>query len=140
MIRGFNIAVFISLVFGAIGYSMEGSPIRWFIVSFILQIAVTFLMNTAIRAWAQVQTNKLIADRENLIHRNTCVVKCAVCDEPHEMELSLALPNEYRCVKCKSLNSVGVSVSNVQKTEIIPEGVITTDILSKISETANLSG
>jgi hypothetical protein len=138
MARGINIALIISLLLAAVGYFTEGSPIRWFAVTLFIQIVGTYMVNSAIRAWAQVQTNKLIAERENLVYRNLVSVRCAVCEELHDMEISVRLANEYRCAKCKSLNAVGVTVQNVQKTEIIPNGLITTDTIEQYTKNPNI--
>ena len=65
------------------------------------------------------------------------VVKCAVCGEPNEVEINLKTKNEFRCKKCGALNGVQVSIENVQKTEMIPDGLITTEILNRMSEEQN---
>jgi phage FluMu protein Com len=127
----------ISSLLAMVGYFTGGNPIQWFGISLVLQYVVFFIINTVTKAVAQMHINRLEVQRLNAIDENRVRIKCAVCGEPHDIIVKVGQTNEFRCERCKSLNTVTVSVSNFQKTEIAPDSVITEDTVNKLKEKLN---
>lgn len=84
-----------------------------------------------------MRLNKLEIDRLNAIDENRVRIACAVCDDPNDIVIKVGDVNEFRCSKCKSLNTVNVKISNYQKTEIFPDGVITEAFIEKMKDKNN---
>lgn len=78
-----------------------------------------------------MRLNRLEVERLNALDENRVLINCAVCKDPNDIIVKVGEENEFRCEKCKSLNSVKVSVSNYQKTEFV-DGILTEDVIDKI--------
>ena len=127
----------VSGLLAIIGYFTGGSPLQWFGISLVLQYIIFFIVNTVTKAVAQMYINRLEVQRLNAIDENKVRIKCAVCEDPNDVVIKVGKSNEFRCERCKSLNSVSVSISNFQKTEIPSDTVITEDTVNKLKEKLN---
>jgi phage FluMu protein Com len=133
MINGFLLTFVISLAFGVLGYFTGHNFIEWAGIAFISQFVVFFIVNMVTKTIMQMQLNKLEVSRLNAIDQNRVRIKCAVCHEPNDVIIRVGEENEFRCERCKSLNSISVSIDNFQKTEIpTTNGILTEDVIKKI--------
>jgi transcription elongation factor Elf1 len=135
MITGFLLTFVISLAFGVLGYFTGHNFIEWAGIAFISQFVVFFIVNMVTKTIMQMQLNKLEVSRLNAIDENRVRIKCAVCGEYNDVVIRVGQENEFRCVKCNSLNSISVNIENYQKTEIpTTNGILTEDIIKKLEE------
>jgi phage FluMu protein Com len=134
MVISILITFVVSTLFAVIGYFTGGDIFRWFFVSFICQFIFFFILNTITKTVVQMRLNRLEVERLNALDENKVLINCAVCKDPNEVIIKVGQENEFRCERCKSLNSVKVSVSNYQKTEFV-DGIITEDVIDKIKAT-----
>ena len=83
-----------------------------------------------------MRLNRLEVERLNALDENKVRIECSVCEDPNDIVLKINRDNEFRCERCKSLNTVKLSISNFQKTEILG-GVITEDVVSQLKTSQN---
>jgi hypothetical protein len=136
MLISFLITLCVSTIFGFIGFFSGGGFFIWFFTSFVLQYVIFFIVNSVTKAIVQMQINRLEVERLNKIDENRVRIKCSVCKELNDVIIDIKGENEFRCIKCGSLNSVSVAISNFQKTEFL-DGVITEDIVKKLKKEAD---
>lgn len=135
MINGFLLTFVISLAFGVLGYFTGHNFIEWTGIAFISQFVVFFIVNMTTKTLVQMQLNRLEVARLNALDENRVRIKCAVCGEPNDVVIKIGEQNEFRCVKCKSLNGISINIDNYQKTEIpTTNGILTEDVIKKLEE------
>lgn len=132
MIVSILITLCISFIFGVIGYFTGGDIVRWFSISLVLQYVIFFIINSITKTLAQMHINRMEVERLNAIDQNKAKIECAVCGEPNEAFIKINENNEFRCERCKSLNSINVTISNYQKTEMLDNGIITEDVVNTL--------
>lgn len=132
---GLLVTFIISFILGSVGFFTGGDFLRWFFISLFVQFGIFFIINLITKTYAQIQINRLEVERLNAIEKNTARIKCVVCGEINEVVIDINAPNEFRCKKCSSLNSVHVQISNAQKTEINDvNGVFTEDSIRELAK------
>ena len=140
MLRSLLITCSIGVGFGLVGLFTGGDFLRWFGISFVSQFVLFFIFNSLSKSFFQLQINRLEVERINAMEKNNVEINCALCNEINEIVVNVAEINEFRCVKCNSLNTVRTEISNYHKTEIIPNsGIITEDVLNKIKKDLDVS-
>lgn len=126
--RGLITVLFFSLVFTFIAFVFDADYWKWFWVSFFGQFIVFALFNTTLKVWSQVQVNKLKVERLNAIDKNIAPIRCAACGDLNDVYINVKYPdnNSFKC-KCGITNSVLISITNAQKTDILydTDGILT---------------
>ncbi len=136
MIVSILLTLVVSTSFAIIGYFTGGDIYRWFFISLVCQFVLFFIINTLTKTVVQLRLNSLEVERLNALDENRVRIECSVCKDPNDVTVKVAKDNEFRCEKCKSLNTVKVSVSNFQKTEIF-DGVLTEDVVNQLKTVKN---
>jgi len=136
MIVSILLTLVVSTSFAIIGYFTGGDIYMWFFISFICQFVLFFIINTLTKTVVQLRLNALEVQRLNVLDENRIRIECSVCKDPNDVVIKVAEDNDFRCEKCKSLNTVKVSISNFQKTEIF-DGVITEDLVNQLKTVKN---
>lgn len=135
VIRSLLLTFSVCTIISVIAYTLEYNYIAAFLFTFVIQIAVGFIVSSIRDSWLAIKSEQIENDRIALLSQQGLELKCAHCSNSSFVPIRLDEHNNYDCPHCTKSNAVYLNVTVARETAMMNVGRLTTNSMDGESVT-----
>lgn len=127
--RSLTLMLSISAICSTIAYFQQYNYIVAFTISFVVQIALGFIVSSIRDPFVALRAEQIENERIGLLSQQGLELKCAHCSNSSFVPIRLDEHNNYDCPHCTQPNAVYLNVTVARETNMLNVSRLTTNSL-----------